>query len=222
MHNAVIFDLDDTLYKEIDYVISGFKAVASYIEDEPNLVKQDVYDIISSNYFFGEDTFLKLVNDYKLNISLEDMIKYYRSHIPSIKLDQNTKNVLDFLKNNNELKGLLTDGRSLQQRNKINALGLNVYFSDIVISEEFGSEKPCLDNYLHFMKDTTQNNTNYFYIGDNPEKDFFSANKLGWVSICLKDNGQNIHKQNFLLDKDFLPTHVIDNILEILPIINEK
>ena len=126
------------------------------------------------------------------------------------------------VKNNNELEGLLTDGRSMQQRNKINALGLNVYFNNIVVSEEFGSEKPCLDNYLHFMKDSTQNNSNYFYIGDNPEKDFYSANKLGWVSICLKDNGQNIHKQNFLLDKDFLPTHVIDNILEILPIINEK
>ena len=28
---AVIFDLDDTLYPEIDYVISGFRVTANYI-----------------------------------------------------------------------------------------------------------------------------------------------------------------------------------------------
>ena len=33
---AVIFDLDDTLYPEIDYVISGFKVVSSIISRDYN------------------------------------------------------------------------------------------------------------------------------------------------------------------------------------------
>ena len=117
---------------------------------------------------------------------------------------------------------MLTDGRSIQQRNKIQSLGLDDYFSDIVISEEFGSEKPAMENYLYFMDKSNKNNTKYYYIGDNPPKDFISANKLGWITICLKDNGQNIHKQNFSLRKEFIPDHIINNIEDILEIIDEK
>ena len=222
MHNAVIFDLDDTLYKEIDYVISGFKAVASYVEDETKLVKQDVYDMMLSNYYLGENAFSKLIEAYNLSCSIDDMLKQYRSHIPVINIDVKTKSILEILKSRNELNGLLTNGRSIQQRNKIQSLGLDDYFSDIVISEEFGSEKPAIENYLYFMDKSNKNNTKYYYIGDNPSKDFISANKLGWITICLRDNGQNIHKQNFSLRKEFIPDHIINNIENILEIIDEK
>ena len=142
--------------------------------------------------------------------------------MPDIHLDEETKNILDTLMEREELIGLLTDGRSIQQRKKIESLGLNDYFKDIVISDEFGSEKPNIKNYSHFMDLRKEIDVKYFYVGDNPKKDFITANKLGWATICLKDNGQNIHYQNFSLEKDFLPTHVIENIVEILPIINEK
>ena len=219
MSNSVIFDLDDTLYKEIDYVKSGFMAVSSFISDETKIITQDLYDMLISNYSLDKNTFLKLINFYNLNISLEDIVDCYRSHLPSINLDINTKKVLESLKNKNQLKGLLTDGRSIQQRNKIKALNLDIYFNDIVISQEFGSGKLSVENYLHF---SGRNDSNYFYIGDNTEKDFFWANKLGWKTICLKDNGQNIHRQNFELASEYLPDHIVNNILEITSIINEK
>ena len=42
MIKLVIFDLDDTLIPEIDYVKSGFKEVAKYIES--NYEFDNVYD----------------------------------------------------------------------------------------------------------------------------------------------------------------------------------
>ena len=149
------------------------------------------------------------------------MKNIYRLHTPSIKIDINTKNILTIIKERDELRGLMTDGRSIQQRNKIKSLGLEQYFSDILISEEFGSEKPNIANYSYFMNDGDSSKIKYFYVGDNPQKDFKSANKLGWVTICLKDNGQNIHKQNFILEKEYLPMHIIDNIEQLLAIIDE-
>ena len=34
MNKVVVFDLDDTLYKEVDYVRSGFMAVAQHLGDD--------------------------------------------------------------------------------------------------------------------------------------------------------------------------------------------
>jgi len=112
----------------------------------------------------------------------------------------------------------LTDGRSVQQRNKIEALNLNQWFTEIVISEEFGSEKPNINNYTHF--ENTFGHGNYYYIADNLSKDFISPNKLNWTTICLKDSGQNIHKQNAeILDDIYLPKHTISSFKRILDII---
>jgi len=60
------------------------------------------------------------------------------------------------------------------------------------------------------------NDLAFYYIGDNPEKDFIAPNELGWTSICLLDDGKNIHKQNFNVSEEFLPKYRIKNIVELL------
>lgn len=35
----------------------------------------------------------------------------------------------------------------------------------------------------------------FTYVGDNLKKDFIAPNALGWLTVCLKDDGRNIHKQ---------------------------
>ena len=152
MHNAIIFDLDDTLYKEIDYVRSGFNAVSIYVAEKTSQNHNDLLENLLLNYNSDMNPFLSLIEKYSLNITIEKMKNIYRSHFPSIQLDKNTKEILNILKKRRELRGLLTDGRSLQQRNKIESLGLGPYFNDILISDEFGSEKPNIANYSHFMK----------------------------------------------------------------------
>ena len=62
----------------------------------------------------------------------------------------------------------------------------------------------------------------YYYIGDNTKKDFIAPNKLGWETICLRDNGLNIHQQNFNLDSSFLPKYMINNLAEIVKIVNDE
>ena len=106
----------------------------------------------------------------------------------------------------------------MQQRNKIKALGLESYFEEIIISEEFGSEKPNINNYKYFQNVFL--NKNYTYIADNISKDFISANTLNWKTICLLDNGKNIHKQNFNVSSHFLPKYQINSFSEILELIN--
>ena len=103
---------------------------------------------------------------------------------------------MEALKNQGVRIGLITDGCSVQQRNKIEALGLRRWIEeeDIIISEEFGSGKPALANFEYFMKRYPECH-DFTYVGDNLKKDFIAPNALGWQTVCLKDDGRNIHRQ---------------------------
>ena len=169
----------------------------------------------------------EIINKYYLNdedIVVDDLITLYRNHKPQIRLNHKNEHLLFRLKEKVFKVGLITDGRSTQQRNKIHALGLSDYFDDVIISEEFGTEKPSLKNFKYF-EDKYSDALNYIYVGDNTSKDFIAPNALGWHSICLLDDGKNIHKQSFELEKKNQPSKIITDLLEIelvLNLINEK
>lgn len=168
-------------------------------------------------YQKGENAFEQLNAYLGLQIDLKEYLQIYRSHKPTLSLSEDADITLKTLKTQGCVLGLITDGRSLQQRNKIKALGLYEYFEEenIVISEEFGSEKPAFVNYEYFMKRYPKIET-FVYVGDNPKKDFLAPNQLGWQTICLLDNGQNIHKQNFDLPEPYLPKEKIYKLSEVV------
>ena len=81
-----------------------------------------------------------------------------------------------------------------------------------VISEDFGSEKPALANFEYFMK-RYPGCSDFTYVGDNPDKDFIAPNTLGWETICLRDDGRNIHKQEFsVVSDEAMPNKMVMNI----------
>ena len=214
--NVIAFDLDDTLYKEVDFLKSAYREIAHSIKtsDSP----ESVYDFMWDCWCKGENTFEKLIEHYHLDEGKDSLLLRYRNHIPNINLDTSVRNTLKTIKEKGYTVCLITDGRSVTQRNKIKALGLNEYVQrgDIVISEELGydkkSSKPfelIADRYL---------NANFFYIGDNAKKDFYWPNLMGWTTICIKDDGRNIHPQD---DVDFnhTPKYTVAKLQDIVPII---
>lgn len=205
---CIVFDLDDTLYKEIEFLKSGYKYIVNKL---PLMEKDQIYENMLQKYKVGEDVF-NYVQQLLPEFDKSVLLQWYRSHKPDIHLDDNTLDCLKFLKTNNVILGLISDGRSVTQRNKIEALGLNelILDEDIVISEELGSEKPSEINYQYIAQ--KHPGCSFFYVGDNPKKDFIAPNKLGWKTIGLRDNGQNIHPQS---PGVFEPQIWINDITEI-------
>ena len=209
---ALVIDLDDTLYSELDFLKSAYLDIASKLDDE----NQDLlYCEMISLYYDNKDVFQVLENKYGVSKSI--LLDWYRFHFPKITLFENVKEVLDLL-SKEFLFAIITDGRSVTQRNKIKALGLEDYMFKIVISEEINSTKPNEKNFLEIEKKLKCKY--YIYIGDNPKKDFITPNRLGWDTICLKNNGCNVHAQNFDLDLEYLPKYIISNWLELVKIIS--
>lgn len=210
---VIVFDLDDTLYKEIDYLKSAYREVASFLVSEHGV--KDPFNLMIKLYSEGKNVFNELNTHFNLSVPIELYLKIYRNHYPTISLDEFAADTLIHLKNQGYTIGLITDGRTITQKNKIKALGLSRFLDNdsIVISEEFGTSKPGIQNYLYFHN--VFPNAERYYIGDNPQKDFVTPNYLGWKTFCLLDNGLNIHKQDLNLSKEYLPNFFIRSLKEI-------
>ena len=228
MKKVICFDLDDTLSKEIDYLKSAYREIARYAaapckgcSDSEIVLAQKAYEAMLEAYHRGENAFEMLNAFLGVQNPVSEYLSIYRNHRPEIALSEEMEKVLSILKAEGCRLGLITDGRSVQQRCKIEALGLERYCDevDIVISEEFGSEKPLLANYEYFMKRYPEA-SEYVYVGDNPKKDFVGANALGWMTVCLLDDGRNIHKQDFeAVSAEAQPKHKIKTLSELINLI---
>jgi putative hydrolase of the HAD superfamily len=201
-----VFDLDDTLYPERDFEKSGIE----FVYDNLNIKYISLETILNNR-----NNWIELIIDGTNNQFTKQMVlDIYRNHFPSIQLYNDSKIFLEKLLSQGNEMSLITDGRSITQRNKLRALGIESFFKTIVISEEVNSEKPSENNFKMVMNN--RHNENYIYIADNPNKDFITPNKLGWTSICLLDRGQNVHQQNFKLSVDLLPHYTVNSFEEII------
>lgn len=218
---VVCFDLDDTLYKEIDYLKSAYREIASYAadycrgcSDSPIILSVKAYEAMLLAYKEGQNAFERLNAFLGINLPISEYLQIYRKHKPNIRLSESVVSALNLLKSSECIIGLITDGRSVQQRNKVEVLGLNRWIidEDVIISEEFGSEKPTSANYEYFMKRYPESDE-FMYVGDNLKKDFFAPNALGWQTVCLKDDGRNIHKQDFTsVSTKAMPKMIIEDL----------
>src|SRR5690606_36032131 len=83
---AIIFDLDDTLYSERSFVLSGFRAVAAHIAEQVSLPSEDVYQQLEKLFRQGVrgNTFDLWLSEQQLadQIAVHDLVEVYRNHTP--------------------------------------------------------------------------------------------------------------------------------------------
>lgn len=209
-HTLIVFDLDDTLYNELDFLRSAYREIAMALDPEN---WQRLFASMFSLYREGRNVFETISMDYAIDIG--DLLHTYRNHAPDINPFEGVHHLMERIGDLGGQIGLLTDGRSKTQRAKIEALKIGPYLDKVVISEEFGSEKPNARNYEAFTA-TLKPRTAY-YIADNFKKDFITAKALGWRTVGLLDNGKNIHvnANEYVNKKEYLPDHYILEIKEL-------
>lgn len=214
----VVFDLDDTLYAEYDYQTSGIKAVAREIL---MLYGRDIEDEMLRWRHQGEkDVFGRACKCLLLPERIkESLLWVYRLHTPQITCDSDVVRALRYLQKAVKKLVILTDGRSVSQRKKMYALGLNDV--SVYISEEYESEKPEKKRFDLIMREHPAKK--YCYIGDNPAKDFIAPNNLGWLTVGMRGAAKNIHSQNMQGLSEFaMPNFWIDSLFELFDLLNNK
>lgn len=207
---TVVFDLDDTLALELDYLKSAFQEIAQKVDSH----NPKLFSKLLEAYKRKDNPFECICELYP-HYSIEALVQLYRNHYP-IYPENLCKSLLTNLKVAGCILGLVTDGYSVTQRNKLKALEIEELFDLVVISEEFGSAKPTMANFDVFHQFNT---AVYYYIADNPAKDFVTPNALGWQTICLIDAGNNIHPQDFSKESLYLPQKKIKQLNELVDLL---
>ncbi len=210
----LVFDLDDTLYPEFDYARSALQFVGTMVEAA--FATNEAKAFLLQAFENGErDAIGGLWAHFNLpKVAQKDIIAAMRGHRPDIKLPRSSASLLDTLSEKGIEWSILTDGRSLTQRRKVEALELSGA-SGLYISEERGVSKPALKAYTQIANDHPDM-SEFWYIADNPIKDFVTPNALGWKTIMLRDKGQNIHPQDIDIPKAFHAAVEIEDLIEVL------
>jgi len=197
---AVVFDLDDTLYAERDYVAGGYRAVADHLSrtrrtDEQ--FEQWLWQRFESGRSAG--AFDALNEHFHLDLTQDqigELVTVYREHPPAIRPAEGAAEFLSGLRGQFRL-GLLTDGFLPAQQLKLEALGIAELFDAVVFTEKLGREswKPSPAGFEEVVRKLGVPHTACVYVADNPAKDFVAPNKLGWLTIQLRRAGQiHAHK----------------------------
>lgn len=222
-----VFDLDDTLYKERDFVASGYHSVARYFAEKYGFNASEMFRVMTTaplNPFDSLEEYIinrSVQQGIKVEEKISDMVDIYRNHFPEISLEEEVVDTLFKLKEQGNTLALITDGRAVTQQNKIDALGLTRFIAPSLmsISGNIGAEKYTPKPFERMMG-LAPGYDRYIYIGDNPMKDFVWPNRLGWSTVQLNDNGRNVHSQSITLpSEDYLPQHSIDSFRALPDII---
>ena len=120
MYKVVCFDLDDTLSKEIKYLESAYKEIARYAarhcegcSDSVNILEAKSFKEMLRAYHEGKNTFDELNSFLGLSIHVKDYLDIYRNFKPTWQLLPEVSDLLNRLKEDGCILGLISDGRSV-------------------------------------------------------------------------------------------------------------
>ncbi len=192
---TVLFDLDDTLYPEISFVRSGFRAVAQHLADAVSLDEEELFERMMSvlkrdgrGRVF--DTVLRELGR-RCSELVPVLVQVYRTHRPHIRLFEDVEPGLRRLRETGTRMGIVTDGLASVQRNKIEALRLESLVDTVVCTDEMGpgQGKPSVRPFETALEALDSEPTEAAYVGDDPSKDFQGPRKLGMVTIHMRRKG---------------------------------
>lgn len=193
---GIVFDLDDTLYLERDYALSGFKAVAERLGDR-RFVDAAWHVFCRGDRSRVFDLALPAIGIDLTPALISELVRCYRGHLPTIALAPDAVRFLARWPADRPL-GLLTDGFHHSQRNKVAALGLErSRFQPIVFTDAWGRDywKPHVRGFEAIAAAWDLPPTALVYVADNPAKDFVAPNELGWRTVQVA-RPDGVHRGN--------------------------
>lgn len=99
LSNIVICcDLDDTLYKEKEYVKSAFREIAAYVAVMHHIMSEEIYNVLWMSFSNGHPAFQTVNDKFGIDIPIANYLDMYRNHRPLIILDAVTDTILSELK----------------------------------------------------------------------------------------------------------------------------
>lgn len=196
MSRLLVFDLDDTLCLERDFVRSGFRAVAAHLQGTRGV--RAFFPAAWRRFEAGErgTVFDHALAERGITPSrrlVRELVRVYRTHDPRLRLCPDARRFLRRPPAATTL-AVISDGPLSAQRGKVRALGLRPLVSAIVLTGGWEPRfaKPHPRAFRLLERRFRMSGAACTYVGDNPAKDFDAPLALGWSAIRLR-RPQGLH-----------------------------
>lgn len=189
----IVFDMDDTLYPEVEFVRGGVRAAGAWL------------DAFLGRSVGADQVFLEILEAEgvhqifdrglsRLGIPVEPMlikglVTAFRAHSPNIRPFPGIPDLLDRLRALGVRLGLLSDGPLAVQEAKWRALGLAERFEVVVFTDALGGRefwKPNPAGFEAIERASGLSGRDIAMIGDRPRHDLVPAAARGWRTARLR------------------------------------
>lgn len=185
----MILDLDDTLFLERDYVLSGLRAVGEHVATTYG--RTGFGDVAVALFEAGVrgDTFNRALVAVGLpddEPTVRSLVEVYRRHSPDIALTPDARRLIPRLRG--RYLGVVTDGPLESQRAKALAVGAPRWSSAVIYTAELGPGfgKPHPRAFAMHQVAAGRKGAACVYVADNPNKDFAGPKSLGWATVRIR------------------------------------
>ena len=184
-HRTIIFDLDDTIFCESDYLFGVFRVIAKEVMPEKNI---QGFEFLRQTFETSgrKELLQKFIHEFQLKCSIQELLIIYREIEPEAGINclpwfvyfaENKLAHIDKLR-------ILTNGNPNQQRNKVRHLKIPGKWDcvEVVCAKEFQS-KP--DTLAYEGLVGYQNFHDPLYVGDSKTDRIFCQNLgIDFVQVC--------------------------------------
>ena len=179
-------DMDDTLFEERQYVLSGFYAIANYVA-RWGLRSDEVWIFLQQQFEASgrEKIFDHLIQHFIGTVRpelIQELVWVYRDHYPQIHLYPDAAETLKALRSKGRVI-IVTDGLTSVQERKFAALELDRLVDRVVFCDAMGFPKPDPSSLRGRVE---QGVRNALLIGDRPDHDLALAAALGIDSVRVR------------------------------------
>ena len=186
---VLVFDLDDTLYPELSYVHSGFRAVAAFLSPLLGVPAETLAaGMVAEEATQGRgqvfDNALRQHGRWSKTL-VAACLRAYRQHRPELALYPDAERCLTRFAH--WPLYLVTDGHKEVQARKVAALGLAARVRHAYLTNRYGRHRAKPDPHVFDLICRREKvvPSEVTYVGDNPRKDFVGIKPLGFQTVRI-------------------------------------
>jgi len=216
---AVLFDFDGTLLDRDQSVLKFIEMQYDRLNTCVGHIPKEIYmtrfiELDSRGYVWKDKVYQQLVHEFNITginweYLLQDYINEFKNNCVPF---PNLLIMLEELKRNNIVLGMITNGYGQFQLDNIKALGIEDYFETILVSEWEGLKKPDIQIFKRALNQLNVGSNQSVFVGDHPENDVEASKNAGMKSIWKKDvQWDNVDADFIVEDLDEIPS-IIKNL----------
>lgn len=194
---GAVFDLDHTLFDRYatlteiaPYLVEAFgcregmtlpEVTDAFISADKNYVHlgwQTVFAHLRETVGFRDDAVYEDYNAFLLDQFTKHAVKFSFT-IP----------LLEQLRSDGYKLALITNGSGSVQNAKLGMLDLKDKFDNILISREFGADKPSPEPFLYTADVLGCRPDELIYVGDDPKNDVYGSRSAGYIPVWVMTTG---------------------------------